>query len=81
MEIFVPKLEECHSQMRERVSHPRTEDINSKGCEWHQDVGLSENQKPDVLSAQHNVRGRPGNLKFKMILCSKLGSLDHGINM
>lgn len=39
------------------------------------------NQKPDVLSAQHSVKGRPGNVKFKMILCIKQDNLDPGVNM
>lgn len=39
MKIFTPKLEEhvTAGWGRERAV-PKTEDINSEGCEWHQNV-------------------------------------------
>lgn len=83
MKIFTPKLKVCVTAEcgKERDPCPRMEGTNSKGCEWHQNVGISEDQKPDVVSAEHNRKERPGNLKFKMILCIKSGNLGPEVDM
>ena len=71
----------CHSWMRERESHAPVWGHKQQRMWTHQDLGISVNQNPDVLSAQHKVKGRPGNLKVKMILCIKWGNFDSEVDM